>query len=123
MRAVFTPYAHGDLELPHRVALAPMTRCRASRPGDVPTRLNAKYYAQRASAALVITEATNVSPTACTFERSPGIHSDAQTSGWKLVVDAVHQAGGRIFLQLWHTGRVGHERLQRGHPPGAVGDD
>lgn len=79
MRAVFTPCAHGDLELPHRGVLAPMTRCRASQPRDVPTGLNARYYAQRASTALVITEATNVSPTACAFERSPGIFSDAQT--------------------------------------------
>lgn len=117
MKHLFRPFNFGDLTLPHRVAIAPMTRCRASQPGDVPTELNARYYAQRASAALVITEATNVSPTACAFERSPGIYSDAQTCGWKIVVDAVHQVGGRIFLQLWHTGRVGHERLQRGHPP------
>ena len=117
MRHLFTPFNLDDLTLPHRVAIAPMTRCRASQPRDIPTELNATYYAQRASAALIITEATNVSPTACAFERSPGIYSDAQTRGWKKVVDSVHERGGCIFLQLWHTGRVGHERLQHGHPP------
>ena len=117
MKHLFTPFRLGDLLLPHRAAIAPMTRCRASQPGDIPTELNAKYYAQRASAALIVTEATNVSPMSCAFERSPGIYSDAQTRGWKIVVDAVHQRSGRIFLQLWHTGRVGHERLQHGRPP------
>ena len=73
MRHLFTPFNLDDLTLPHRVAIAPMTRCRASQPGDIPTDLNATYYAQRASAALIITEATNVSPTACAFERSPEI--------------------------------------------------
>ncbi len=92
MRHLFTPFNLDDLTLPHRVAIAPMTRCRASQPGDIPTELNATYYAQRASAALIITEATNVSPTACAFERSPGIYSDAQTRGWKKVVDVKIQA-------------------------------
>src|SRR5258708_28194395 len=111
MRHLFTPFNLDDLTLPHRVAIAPMTRCRASQPGDIPTELNATYYAQRASAALIITEATNVSPTACAFGRSPRLYSDGQTRGWKKVGEAVHAQGGPIFLPPWPT-----PRGRREHP-------
>ena len=98
----------GALELKNRVLMAPLTRCRAGA-GDAPVILNAEYYAQRAGAGLIITEATNVSPNSCAFERAPGIWTQAQAEGWKKVTRAVHDARGRIFMQLWHCGRVGHQ--------------
>jgi len=113
---LLTPVRLGDLELPNRVLMAPMTRNRAAA-GNVPTELNAAYYAQRASAGLIITEATQVSPQGVGYPGTPGIHSDAQVAGWRLVTDAVHRQGGRIFLQLWHVGRISHPDLQ---PDGAL---
>jgi N-ethylmaleimide reductase len=109
--ALFQPLRLGDLELPHRVLMAPLTRSRAKQPGDIPWELNAEYYAQRASAGLMIAEATQVSPMGKGYAFTPGIHSDAQVAGWKLVTDAVHAAGGRIYLQLWHVGRISHTDL------------
>jgi N-ethylmaleimide reductase len=100
----------GALELENRVLMAPLTRCRAGA-GDVPVPINAEYYAQRASAGLIVTEATNVSPNSCAFENAPGIWTQAQVEGWKIVTRAVHEKGGRIFMQLWHCGRVGSEWL------------
>ncbi|MEO1235761.1 MAG: alkene reductase [Planctomycetota bacterium] len=108
---LFSPHALGSLTLPNRVLMAPMTRCRASLPGEVPTELNATYYRQRASAGLIFTEATHVSPGGLGYLAMPGIYSDAQRDGWKLVTDAVHDAGGRIFAQLYHAGRVTHPEL------------
>ena len=102
----------GELDLPNRIVMAPLTRARSAQPGDVPTALNARYYAQRASAGLIISEATQVSPQGKGYAFTPGIHSDAQVEGWRLVTDAVHEAGGRIFLQLWHVGRISHTDLQ-----------
>jgi N-ethylmaleimide reductase len=96
--------------------MAPMTRNRAGA-GNVPTALNAEYYVQRASAGLIVTEATQVSAQGVGYPGTPGIHSDAQVEGWRLVTDAVHRAGGRIFLQLWHVGRISHPSLQ---PDGAL---
>ncbi len=109
--ALFSPVRVGDLELPHRVVMAPMTRNRAGE-GNVPREINARYYAQRASAALIVTEASQVSPRGVGYPATPGIHSDEQVAGWRLVTDAVHAAGGRIFLQLWHVGRISHPSLQ-----------
>jgi len=103
----------GPLALPNRVVMAPMTRNRAG-PGNVPSALNATYYAQRAGAGLIVSEATQVSPRGQGYPGTPGIHSAAQVAGWKLVTDAVHGAGGRIFLQLWHVGRISHPALQPG---------
>jgi N-ethylmaleimide reductase len=110
---IFSPFRLGPLDLPNRVVMAPMTRNRAG-PGNVPTALNATYYAQRAGAGLIVTEATQVSPQGVGYPGTPGIHSAEQVAGWKLVTDAVHGAGGRIFLQLWHVGRISHPALQPG---------
>jgi N-ethylmaleimide reductase len=113
---LFTPFRLGPLALPNRIVMAPMTRNRAG-PGDAPTELNATYYAQRAGAGLIVAEASQVSPEGLGYPHTPGIYSDAQIAGWKLVTDAVHAAGGRIFLQLWHVGRISHPSLQ---PDGAL---
>ena len=109
---LFEPVSLGRYRLPHRIVMAPLTRSRARQPGNVPTRLNACYYAQRASAALIIAEATQVSQQGQGYAWTPGIHSREQVEGWRLVTDAVHEAGGRIFLQLWHVGRISHPTLQ-----------
>lgn len=114
---LFQPLALGPLTLPNRVLLAPMTRSRAAQPGDVPQALNATYYAQRASAGLIITEATQVSPQGKGYAYTPGIHSEAQVEGWAQVTEAVHAAGGRIALQLWHVGRMSHVDFHGGEPP------
>jgi len=112
VRRLFEPIRLGALELPHRVVMAPLTRSRARQPGNVPTPLNACYYAQRAAAALIISEATQVSMQGQGYAWTPGIHSREQVEGWRRVTDAVHEAGGRIFLQLWHVGRISHPALQ-----------
>lgn len=109
---LFTPIALGDLELPSRIVMAPLTRNRALPDGDVPHALNAEYYAQRAGAGLIISEATQISPEGKGYAWTPGIYSDAQVEGWRLVTDAVHAKGGRIFAQLWHVGRISHVSLQ-----------
>jgi N-ethylmaleimide reductase len=108
---LFTPIRVGAHRLPHRAAMAPMTRNRAGE-GNAPTEMNAEYYAQRASAALIVTEATQVSPRGVGYPSTPGIHTDEQVEGWRLVTDAVHDRDGRIFLQLWHVGRISHPSLQ-----------
>jgi N-ethylmaleimide reductase len=112
-RVLFEPVKVGALELPNRIVMAPLTRQRAA-VGNVPTALNALYYAQRAGAGLIISEATQVTPEGQGYADTPGIHSEAQVAGWRLVTDAVHQAGGRIFLQLWHVGRISHPCFQPG---------
>ena len=110
---LFTPLQIGPWQLSHRVVMAPLTRMRASVPGNAPTALNAEYYAQRASkGGLIIAEASPVSPAAHYGPRVPGIHTDEQVEGWKGVVDAVHAKGGLIVLQLWHVGRISHSSLQ-----------
>jgi N-ethylmaleimide reductase len=114
MDPLFQPLTVGDLELPHRVLMAPLTRSRASQPGDAPNAMMAEYYAQRAGAGLIISEATQISPQGKGYAFTPGIHTDEQVAGWRLVTDAVHHAGGRIFLQLWHVGRISHTALQPG---------
>ncbi|MET3107653.1 2,4-dienoyl-CoA reductase-like NADH-dependent reductase (Old Yellow Enzyme family) [Oxalobacteraceae bacterium GrIS 2.11] len=106
----------GDLQLPNRVVLAPLTRCRADE-GRVPNALMAEYYTQRASAGLMITEATSVSAQGVGYPDTPGIWSDAQVEGWKLVTKAVHEVGGRIMLQLWHVGRISHPQYLNGELP------
>ena len=108
---LFTPLQLGPLKLPHRIVMAPMTRNRAG-PGNVPQDLNVTYYRQRAGAALVITEATQISPQGFGYPATPGIHSAEQVAGWRSVTDAVHEEDGRIFLQLWHVGRISHPSLQ-----------
>lgn len=108
---LFSPLKLGAVELPNRVLMAPLTRNRAG-PGFVPQAMNVTYYQQRASAGLIISEATQVTPEGLGYPDTPGIYSDAQVEGWQRVTDAVHEAGGRIFLQLWHVGRVSHPDLQ-----------
>ena len=103
---LFSSYRLGDLELQNRIVMSPMTRSRAI--DNVPNEVMATYYAQRATAGLIITEGTAPSPNGLGYPRIPGAYSDAQTAAWRTVTDAVHQAGGRIFLQLMHVGRVGH---------------
>ena len=108
---LFAPISLGDLRLPNRMIMAPLTRNRAAMPGNVPQAMNATYYAQRAGAGLIIAEATQVSPEGVGYPATPGIHSDAQVEGWRAVNDAVHANGGRIFLQLWYCGRISHPDL------------
>ncbi|AOJ07536.1 alkene reductase [Burkholderia mayonis] len=115
---LFEPIKVGPHVLPHRIAMAPLTRSRAGQPGNVPTPMNAEYYRQRASAALIITEATQISQQGQGYAWTPGIHTDAQIDGWRAVSRAVHAGGGTIFLQLWHVGRVSHPVFQPdGAPP------
>src|SRR6476469_6833000 len=113
---LFSSYRLGPLELKNRIVMAPMTRNRAGKLNE-PTELNARYYEQRASAGLIVTEATQVSPQGVGYPGTPGIYSDEQVAGWKLVTEAVHRRGGKIFLQLWHVGRISHPSLQ---PDGAL---
>ncbi|HSD38997.1 MAG TPA: alkene reductase [Rhodocyclaceae bacterium] len=116
MSKLFDPISVGDLTWPNRVVMAPLTRCRASE-GRVPNALMAEYYAQRASAGLILSEATSVTPMGVGYPDTPGIWSDAQVEGWKLVTRAVHAAGGRIFLQLWHVGRISDPEFLNGELP------
>ncbi len=105
MTDLFTPLEVGAWQLPNRLIMAPLTRCRAVH-DRIPNQLMADYYKQRASAGLIITEATSISPMAVGYPNTPGIWNDEQTAGWRLITDAVHSEGGRILLQLWHVGRI-----------------
>lgn len=109
---LFTPVRIGAFDLPNRVFMAPLTRMRASQPGDVPNDLMQTYYVQRASAGLIIAEASQISPQGKGYMDTPGIYSDEQVAGWKKITRAVHEAGSRMCLQLWHVGRVSHHTLQ-----------
>ncbi|MDR3466281.1 MAG: alkene reductase [Xanthobacteraceae bacterium] len=111
---LFDSYKLGPLTLPNRVVMAPLTRNRALE-GQVPNPLAAEYYGQRASAGLLITEASQVSQQGQGYQDTPGIFSPAQVAGWRKVTDEVHKRGGRIFIQLWHVGRISHTDLQPGH--------
>ncbi|MEB3328675.1 MAG: alkene reductase [Candidatus Sericytochromatia bacterium] len=116
MSHLFTPLRLGELTLPNRVVMAPLTRCRAGA-GRVPTDLMCEYYVQRASAGLILAEATAVCPMGVGYPDTPGVWSDAQIAGWRAVTDAVHAAGGRIMLQLWHVGRISHPSYLGGALP------
>ncbi|MFO0957461.1 MAG: alkene reductase [Isosphaeraceae bacterium] len=116
MPGLFDPITVGDLTLPNRVFMAPLTRCRASE-GRVPNALMAEYYGQRASAGLILSEATSVDPMGVGYPDTPGIWSPEQVEGWKLITRAVHDRGGRIFLQLWHVGRLSHTSYLDGKLP------
>ena len=111
LSALYKPYDLGPYTLSNRLVMAPLTRNRAGA-GNVPQALNAEYYGQRATAGLIITEASQISPQGVGYPSTPGIHSPAQVKGWKMVTKEVHDRGGRIFLQLWHVGRVSHPSLQ-----------
>lgn len=114
MPSLFSPLTAGPLTLPNRVLMAPLTRMRATPPGDVPNDLMRSYYTQRASAGLIISEATQVSPQGKGYIDTPGLYSAAQVQGWRAITDAVHDAGGRMCAQLWHVGRVSHPAHQPG---------
>ncbi|MHB1215411.1 MAG: alkene reductase [Thiobacillus sp.] len=113
MTDLFTPARFGAIDLANRVVMSSLTRNRAGA-GNVPTPLIAEYYRQRASAGLILTEATPICAEGHGYPRTPGIHTPAQVAGWRQVTDAVHGAGGKIALQLWHVGRISHPDLQPG---------
>ncbi|TNE30840.1 MAG: alkene reductase [Alphaproteobacteria bacterium] len=117
MSKLLEPLLLGDLQLPNRVIMSPLTRCRADHGTRVPNGLMAEYYAQRAGAGLIISEATSVDPMGVGYPDTPGIWSDAQVDGWRKVTSAVHAKGGRIYLQLWHVGRVSHSSYLDGALP------
>jgi N-ethylmaleimide reductase len=109
---LFEPYKLGPITLPNRLVMAPLTRNRAVPPGMVPSPLAVDYYGQRASAGLLVTEATQISLQGQGYQDTPGIYSKEQVEGWKKVTDRVHERGGHIFVQLWHVGRISHTSLQ-----------
>src|SRR5271170_6169731 len=119
---LFTPYRMGDLDLPNRIVMAPLTRMRAQSRDHVPTALQAEYYVQRASAGLIVTEATAISPEGFGWADTPGLWTEGQIRGWRRVTDAVHVAGGRIIAQLWHTGAISHPELRGGLQPLSASD-
>jgi len=112
-RDLFTPVRMGGIELANRVVMAPLTRSRAGQAG-IPGPMNAEYYRQRAAAGLIVAEATQISQQGQGYAFTPGIYTEAQVAGWRLVTGAVHAEGGRMFLQLWHVGRISHPSLQPG---------
>ncbi|MFM7330502.1 MAG: alkene reductase, partial [Brachymonas sp.] len=114
---LFTSFKLGAMDLPHRIVMAPMTRSRTTQPGNVPNALMAEYYAQRADASLIVTEATQITPQGQGYSFTPGIHSEEQVQGWRQVTDAVHAQCGRIVLQLWHVGRMSHTVFHGGQAP------
>ncbi|CAM2891968.1 N-ethylmaleimide reductase [Flavobacterium succinicans] len=118
MNKIFSEYNLNGIELKNRFLMAPMTRSRSSQPADVPNSLMAEYYAQRASAGIIITEATQISLQGMGYAKTPGIYSQEQIEGWKLTTNAVHNAGGKIFLQLWHVGRVSSSKVNGLQPIG-----
>lgn len=106
------PAKIGSLDVPNRIVMAPLTRQRSKQPGNVPYALNAEYYRQRAGAGLIISEGTQITPEGQGYAWTPGIHSEQQIEGWQQATQAVHDAGGRIFAQLWHVGRISHTLIQ-----------
>lgn len=124
---LFSPLKVGALTLPNRVFMAPLTRLRSIEPGDIPTPLMTEYYRQRASAGLIITEATQISFQAKGYAGAPGLHTQEQLNAWKKITQAVHEEGGHIAVQLWHVGRISHNSLQPGQQapvaPSAIAAD
>ena len=116
--SLFTTYDMNGIPLENRFLMAPMTRSRATQPGDIPNKLMAEYYGQRASAGIIITEATQVSMQGMGYAKTPGIYTKVQIEGWKLVTDEVHKKGSKIFLQLWHVGRVSSPKVNGLQPIG-----
>ena len=117
MTSLFEPLTLGAVKTPNRVFMAPLTRMRATPPGDVPNELMQDYYVQRASAGLIVSEGTQISPEGKGYMDTPGIYNDEQVAGWRTITDAVHAAGGLIAAQLWHVGRVSHESFHDGALP------
>ena len=119
---LFTPVQMGKLQLPNRIIMAPLTRMRAANPGHVPSELHVEYYAQRASAGLIIGECTEISPDAYGWADTPGLWSAEQVRGWRAVTEAVHQKGGLMYAQLWHTGAMSHPDFFDGALPMSASD-
>jgi len=117
MPTLFDPITVGSLHLPNRIIMAPLTRNRSTMPARVPNALMKNYYVQRASAGAIITEATSVTPEGVGYPATPGIWSEEQVAGWRAITEAVHDAGGRILLQLWHVGRISDPSYHDGRPP------
>lgn len=111
---LLTPVRVGAIDCSNRVFMAPLTRCRSTPGTDAPNALNVEYYTQRASAGLIVSEATQISPQGKGYMGAPGIYTKEQEAGWRAITDAVHQAGGKIVAQLWHVGRISHPDLQPG---------
>src|SRR5271166_976982 len=122
MSPLFTPHRTGDLDLPNRIVMAPLTRMRAGSDDHVPTALQAEYYAQRATAGLIVTEGVAISPDGFGWADTPGLWTEEQIRGWRRVTNAVHAAGGRIVAQLWHTGAMSHPDLRGGALPLSASD-
>ena len=116
-QALLRPYTLGPIELKNSVVMAPMTRSRADNPASAPTEMHVEYYTQRAGAGLIITEGSQVSKRAVGYIHTAGIHNEKQIAGWKKVVNAVHERGGKIFIQLWHVGRMSHPDFHNGDKP------
>jgi N-ethylmaleimide reductase len=121
-QSLFTPVQMGKLQLPNRIIMAPLTRMRAANPGHVPSELHVEYYAQRASAGLIIGECTEISPDAYGWADTPGLWSAEQVRGWRAVTEAVHQKGGLMYAQLWHTGAMSHPDFFDGALPMSASD-
>lgn len=119
MTTLFDPIAIGDLKLPNRILMAPLTRNRSSGAGRIPNEMMRDYYVQRSSAGMIITEATSVTPKGVGYPHTPGIWSQEQVGGWRMITDAVHEAGGRILSQLWHVGRISDPSFLNGALPEA----
>jgi 2,4-dienoyl-CoA reductase-like NADH-dependent reductase (Old Yellow Enzyme family) len=117
MPTLLDPIALGDLELPNRILMAPLTRNRAAMPGRVPNALMKEYYVQRAMAGAILTEATSVTPEGVGYPATPGIWSEEQVAAWRGITDAVHEAGGRMLMQLWHVGRISDPVYHQGRSP------
>ena len=117
MPSLLDPLKIGDLELPNRIVMVPLTRNRSTGPGRVPNTMMREYYAQRASAGMIISEATSVAPAGVGYPRTPGVWSAEQVAGSRNVVQGVHAAGGRIFLQLWHVGEFPIRAITRARLP------
>ena len=117
VQPLFTPFRMGDLKLPNRVVMAPLTRMRARPDNHIPTVVQAEYYAQRATAGLIVSEGIAISSQGFGWANTPGLWTEEQIRGWIHVTDAVHAAGGRIVAQLWHTGAISHPDLLGGELP------
>lgn len=116
-RKIFTPLKLGAITVPNRIFMAPLTRLRSIEPGDIPTPMMAEYYQQRASAGLIISEATQISFQSKGYAGAPGLHTDEQIAAWKKITAGVHQQSGHIAVQLWHTGRISHASIQPDQQP------
>lgn len=117
MKTLFDSHKVGAISVLNRIAMAPMTRCRTDQPGNNPNEMMAEYYAQRASAGVIISEATQISQQGQGYSFTPGIYTEQQISGWKKVTDAVHDRGGKMILQLWHVGRMSHQQFHTDGKP------